>query len=150
MCCWIIQQRVLPNPDLCGDGERGYLWEHRSLNTFSYFTFTRLTAYSHHFLFMYLLDIDVFNPFFNLLTCPHSCPVVSSSRSSPPVFTAAFHASVLNHSARFNQCPFSGYLMTTDTTSSTPGTSTVLKNPTEIPSYFFPTKEVTSQEVWLI
>lgn len=84
---------------------------------------------------MYLLDIDMFNPFFNLLTCPHSCPVMPSSRSSPPAFTAAFPASVLNDSACFNQCPFLGYLMTTDTTGSTPGISTVLKNPTEIPLY---------------
>lgn len=121
------QKRVPPSSDLSGDIERGYLWEHMSLNTFSYFTFTRLTAYSCQFL--YLLDIDVFNAFFNMLSCPQSCPVVPSCRSSPPVFTAAFPAFVLNHSACFNSCPFLGYLMTADTTGNTPGISTVLESP---------------------
>lgn len=89
---------------------------------------------------------------FNVLTCPQACPVVPGSRSSPPAFTAAFLASVLNPSACFSQCPCLGYWMTTDTAGSTPGISMLLKKPSQIPLQPSPPlpEEATAQEVRLL
>lgn len=80
------------------------------------------------YLFTHLLARNIFNTFFNLLTCPQVGPVVPTSRSSAPAFTAASLASVLKCSC-FSCCPCLGYLKTTSATGSILGISYVSEKP---------------------